>query len=119
VPAARLGPSDVVGAFAGVRPLASGGGDTGALDRGYAVAWDEPGFLAVRGGKLTLALDGARQALRALGAEAAALGLPEIAVPPFGALSQPAPTLAATRQRLPPRPSTFPPVTEPATWRPA
>jgi glycerol-3-phosphate dehydrogenase len=119
VPAARLGPGDVVAAFAGVRPLATGGGDTGALDRGYTVSWDEPGFLALRGGKLTLALDGARRALRALDTEAATLGLPEIAVPPFGALSQPAPAPAATRPRLPSRPAPFPPVTEPATWRPA
>jgi glycerol-3-phosphate dehydrogenase len=111
MPATRLGAGDVVGAFAGVRPLATGAGETGVLDRGYVVAWDEPGLLAVRGGKLTLALDGARRALGALAARAATLGLPEIAVPPFGALSAP------ERPRPAPRPATFPPVTEPVTWR--
>ena len=110
IPEARLGIADAVTAFAGVRPLAAGRGDTGALDRGYAVAWDEPGLLAVRGGKLTLALDGARRALRALRADAAALGLPEITVPAFGALSTVAPR--------PLRP-TWPPAAEPATWRAA
>jgi glycerol-3-phosphate dehydrogenase len=110
VPCARIGADDVVAAFAGVRALAMGAGATGALDRGYVVGWDEPGLLALRGGKLTLALDGARRALRALGAEAEALGLPEIAVPAFGALSAP--------PRSKPAPSpTFNPVTEPVIWR--
>ena len=112
VPGARVGLADVVTAFAGVRPLATGRGATGALDRGYVVAWDEPGLLAVRGGKLTLALDGARRALRALRAEAVTLGLPDVAVPAFGALS--APTPAGPR-----RPISWPPVAEPATWRAA
>jgi glycerol-3-phosphate dehydrogenase len=113
VPEARIGGADVAAAYAGVRSLATGGGDTGALDRGYVVAWDEPGLLAVRGGKLTLALDGARGALRALGAQAPALGLPEIGALPFGALSAPA------TPRPTPRPATVPPVPEPATWRAA
>src|SRR5450432_140501 len=114
VPGARLGLEDVVTAFAGVRPLATGGGDAGALDRGYVVASDEPGCLAMRGGKLTLALDGARRALRALRAEARALCLPEIAVPAFGALSAPVALPAPRRAVRGPVA-----VREPATWRAA
>jgi glycerol-3-phosphate dehydrogenase len=112
LPAARLTARDVLSAFAGVRPLAAGAGATGALDRGYVVGWDEPGLLAVRGGKLTLALDGARRALLALAAEARAFGLPEIAVPPFGALT----ASPAAPARAKPAP-TFTAVTEPVTWR--
>jgi glycerol-3-phosphate dehydrogenase len=114
VPAARLGWQDVGAAFAGVRPLPAAGGDPGALDRGYVVAWDEPGLLAVRGGKLTLALDGARSALRALGAEAKTLGLPPIAIPPFGALCAPG-GAAGRAERRP----ALQPVREPVTWRAA
>jgi glycerol-3-phosphate dehydrogenase len=114
VPGTRLGLEDVVTAFAGVRPLATGGGDAGALDRGYVVSWDEPGCLAMRGGKLTLALDGARRALRALRAEARTLCLPEIVIPAFGALSAPV-ALPAPRRPVPGPVS----VREPATWRAA
>jgi glycerol-3-phosphate dehydrogenase len=105
VPGAQLRMDDVWSAFAGVRPLAAGDGDVGALDRDYVVAWDEPGLLALRGGKLTLALDGARNALRAMRAEAEALGLPEIDVAPFGALS--------------PTKSTWPQLEDPTTRRAA
>jgi glycerol-3-phosphate dehydrogenase len=107
VPRVRVGASDVISAFAGVRPLAAGDGDSGALDRDYVVSWDEPGLLALRGGKLTLALDGARRALRALGAEAARLGLPAIDVPAFGTLSPQ------------PRPRALSPIADPVTWRAA
>ena len=116
VPAARLSMNDVVTAFAGVRPLAAGAGDAGSLDRGYVVTWDEPGFLALRGGKLTLAFDGARAALRALRAQAGALGLPSIVVPRFGALAASPPSSASSPPRAQRRPA-FPPVTEPTTWR--
>jgi hypothetical protein len=47
----------------------------GALDRGYLLDWPLPGLLALRGGKLTLALSAARQALRAIDARAGRLGL--------------------------------------------
>ncbi|MDB4979877.1 MAG: hypothetical protein JWM82_629, partial [Myxococcales bacterium] len=89
------------------RPLAPGTGDSGALDRDYVVAWDEPGLLTLRGGKLTLALDGARRALRALHGQAASLGLPSIHVPAFGALGATAPEA---------RPA-LPVLVDPATWR--
>jgi glycerol-3-phosphate dehydrogenase len=111
VPRAHLSVENVSSAFAGVRPLATGGGDVGALDRDYVIAWDEPGLLALRGGKLTLALDGARRALHALRAEAEALGLPEVDVAPFGALSAPAST--------PLRRPTLPQLADPTTWRAA
>ncbi|MEO5769185.1 MAG: FAD-dependent oxidoreductase [Polyangia bacterium] len=81
-----------VSAFAGVRALAarnrtaSRGTVTSALDRDYVVSWDRPGLLAVRGGKLTLALDGARSALRAIDRARVPLGLPPLAVPAAGRL---------------------------------
>jgi glycerol-3-phosphate dehydrogenase len=109
VPRAALAAGDVVTAFAGVRPLAAGDGDAGALDRDYVIAWDEPGLLALRGGKLTLALDGARGALRALRAQAEPLGLPAIHVPAFGALSALVPT--------PARRPALPPIVDPVPWR--
>jgi glycerol-3-phosphate dehydrogenase len=85
-----------VTAFAGVRALAVNGGGAGGadggtavLDRDYAVGWQEPGLLFIRGGKLTLGLDGARRALRALRAQSRALGLPDIIVPAVGTLPAP------------------------------
>jgi glycerol-3-phosphate dehydrogenase len=81
-PAARLRPSDVVGAFAGVRPLAGAGGDPEAMDRGYQLSWDAPGLLALRGGKLTLAPQAARAALRAIHRRRGRLGLQALAIPP-------------------------------------
>jgi glycerol-3-phosphate dehydrogenase len=87
-PTAKLGLADVTAAFAGVRPLAMGTtADTGALDRDYVVNWDAPGLLAVRGGKLTLALTGARRALSAIARERHALSLPPLAIPRAGQLS--------------------------------
>lgn len=89
-----------VSAFAGVRALAapnrtaSRGTVTSALDRDYVVSWDRPGLLAVRGGKLTLALDGARSALRAIDHARGPLGLPSLAVPAAGRLS-PLPALTS------------------------
>jgi glycerol-3-phosphate dehydrogenase len=95
LPAARDARDAVVTAFAGVRALAAGrwsGGGTGALDRDYDLRWDEPGLLAVRGGKLTLALHGARCALAALTRARRELGLPPLTVPAAGALRGPLPT---------------------------
>src|SRR6185503_4497820 len=93
LPAAGVGTGLSVSAFAGVRALAAPGwgasrGSTGALDRDYAVSWDQPGLLALRGGKLTLALDGARGALRALNRERPTLGLPLLDIPGVGALHE-------------------------------
>ncbi len=58
-PDARLGPADVVSAWAGVRPLAasarggSGGASTGAASREHAVDVEPRGLVTVSGGKLT------------------------------------------------------------------
>lgn len=59
-PTAMLGPSDVVSAWAGLRPLvAQGQRDDGAADapaavsREHAVGWSATGLLTVSGGKLT------------------------------------------------------------------
>jgi glycerol-3-phosphate dehydrogenase len=53
-PAAHLAPTDVVSAWAGVRPLvASGNGKPDAVSREHAITWSTPGLLTVSGGKLT------------------------------------------------------------------
>jgi glycerol-3-phosphate dehydrogenase len=96
LPAGAIGTGVPVSAFAGVRALATrgwgpSGARTGAMDRDYAVSWDQPGLLAVRGGKLTLALDGARRALRALNRQGPALGLPPLGIPGLGTLGEPLP----------------------------
>lgn len=50
----ELGPSDVLGSFAGLRPLLAGAGDRGAdLSRKHAVLTSPDGVLTVVGGKLT------------------------------------------------------------------
>ena len=81
-PAASLRTSDVVGAFAGVRPLADpAAGDPQAMDRGYQLSWDAPGLLALRGGKLALAPAAARSALKAIHRRRARLRLESLAIP--------------------------------------
>jgi glycerol-3-phosphate dehydrogenase len=86
-PAADLRLPDVAAAFAGLRPLVMGATpDPGTLDRGYVVNWDAPGLLAVRGGKLTLALTGARQALSVITRERRRLSLPLLNIPRTGQL---------------------------------
>jgi glycerol-3-phosphate dehydrogenase len=95
-PGARVARDANVTAFAGVRALVVNGGrgakgGTAVLDRDYAVAWEEPGLLVLRGGKLTLGLDGARRALRALQRQRRALALPDIVVPAVGTLTAPLP----------------------------
>ena len=88
-PHAGLRASDIKRTFAGVRPLAGAGGHLGRLDRGYALDWPLPGLLAMRGGKLTLALAAARQALRSIDQRRDLLGLeamaprPEHLLPPL------------------------------------
>lgn len=53
-PAAHLSASDVVSAWAGVRPLAAGSdGAPSAASREHAITWSAPGLLSVTGGKLT------------------------------------------------------------------
>ncbi len=104
-PGARLRPRDVAATFTGVRPLLRREGmrDPGSLDRGYSVDWDGPRLLTVRGGKLTLALHGARKIMAAIGRRAGALGIPRAATAPF---------------RLPVLPGARPPIsTEPRGLR--
>jgi glycerol-3-phosphate dehydrogenase len=48
-----LGPDDVCGRYAGLRPLAAGDGDTADLSRRHLIAEDASGALAIVGGKLT------------------------------------------------------------------
>jgi len=53
-PGAHLTPSDVIAAWAGIRPLvASGDKDPDSASREHAIAWTVPGLLSVTGGKLT------------------------------------------------------------------
>ena len=53
-PGAHLTASDVVSAWAGIRPLVvSGARDPDAASREHAIAWTVPGLLSVTGGKLT------------------------------------------------------------------
>ena len=53
-PGAHLMASDVVSAWAGIRPLvASGDKSPDATSREHAIAWTVPGLLSVTGGKLT------------------------------------------------------------------
>jgi glycerol-3-phosphate dehydrogenase len=76
--------------------------DPGAMDRGYLVRWDAPGLLSIRGGKLTLALTGARQVLAAVSRASCDLRLPRVVAPPFSlpALSGAPPPGAALRGEL-------------------
>lgn len=97
LPAARpLARETPMTAFAGVRSLAAGGSratggaegrsGTSALDRDYDVRWEEPALLAIRGGKLTLAMHGARRALAAVSRERTSIGLPKLVIPSAGEL---------------------------------
>lgn len=70
--ATPLGRNDVVGVYAGLRPLLDGGGDaTAKLSREHAVSQPRPGLVVVAGGKFTTyrvmahdAVDGAITQLR-------------------------------------------------------
>ncbi|PHX96048.1 MAG: glycerol-3-phosphate dehydrogenase [Gemmatimonadetes bacterium] len=54
-PAARLGPRDVIAAWAGIRPLVSGGhtGDPASASREHSITLGPRGVIAISGGKLT------------------------------------------------------------------
>ena len=54
-PGAKLGPRDVIAAWAGVRPLVSGGntGDPASASREHEVTTGPQGVIAISGGKLT------------------------------------------------------------------
>jgi len=71
-PEAHLETSDVVSAWAGVRPLvADPHGDPSSVSREHALTWNAPAFLSVTGGKLTtyrsMAAEVVDEVLRALG----------------------------------------------------
>jgi glycerol-3-phosphate dehydrogenase len=51
--AVPLGPGDVCGRYAGLRPLAAGDGETADLSRRHLIVEDPSGALAIVGGKLT------------------------------------------------------------------
>ena len=51
--ATPLGPGDVCGRYAGLRPLAAGDGETADLSRRHLIVEDPSGALAIVGGKLT------------------------------------------------------------------
>jgi len=51
--ATPLGPGDVCGRYAGLRPLAAGDGETADLSRRHLIVDDPSGALAIVGGKLT------------------------------------------------------------------
>ncbi|HJR68275.1 MAG TPA: glycerol-3-phosphate dehydrogenase [Gemmatimonadaceae bacterium] len=72
-PGAQLTASDVIAAWAGIRPLVAGrGADPGSTSREHAITWTAPGLLSVTGGKLTtyrsMAASVVDQVVRALGA---------------------------------------------------
>jgi len=85
-PGAQLTASDVVAAWAGIRPLVAGrGGDPGSTSREHAITWTAPGLLSVTGGKLTtyrsMAASVVDQVVRALGATAHSAPTHEVALP--------------------------------------
>jgi glycerol-3-phosphate dehydrogenase len=85
-PAAHLAASDVVAAWAGIRPLvARPDGEPGSVSREHAILWTARGLLTVSGGKLTT--------YRAMGAEVVDAVAKSLRVK-----SRPAPT---DRTRLP------------------
>jgi glycerol-3-phosphate dehydrogenase len=64
-PAAKLAPSDVVTAWAGIRPLVPAVGETpGAVSREHAVTTSARGLVSITGGKLTTYRVMARDVLR-------------------------------------------------------
>ncbi|PRX50189.1 glycerol-3-phosphate dehydrogenase [Prauserella shujinwangii] len=68
----RLGRGDVLGSFAGLRPLIESAGETADLSRAHAVLTDPGGVITVVGGKLTTYR---RMAADAVDAAVAATGL--------------------------------------------
>jgi len=90
-PAAQLTGTDVVAAWAGIRPLvAGGGGAPGSTSREHSITWSAPGLLTVTGGKLTtyrsMAASVVDQVVRALGATARPAPTHAVALP-GGAMS--------------------------------
>ncbi len=66
-PGGRLGPADVVGMMAGLRPLYDRPArSAGEVSRAYEMVWGPEGLLSVLGGKLTLHRRAAAEAVRFL-----------------------------------------------------
>jgi glycerol-3-phosphate dehydrogenase len=85
-PAAQLRSTDVVAAWAGIRPLvADGGADPGSTSREHSITWTAPGLLTVTGGKLTtyrsMAASVVGQVARALGVSARSAPTHQVALP--------------------------------------
>ena len=85
-PSAQLDASDVVAAWAGIRPLVAGRGtDPGSTSREHSITWTAPGLLSVTGGKLTtyrsMAASVVDQIVRALGVSAHEAPTHEVVLP--------------------------------------
>jgi glycerol-3-phosphate dehydrogenase len=85
-PAAQLTASDVIAAWAGIRPLVAGrGADPGSTSREHAITWTAPGLLSVTGGKLTtyrsMAASVVDRVVLALGASARPAPTHDVALP--------------------------------------
>ncbi|MGH7625014.1 MAG: glycerol-3-phosphate dehydrogenase [Gemmatimonadaceae bacterium] len=87
-PRAHLSLTDVVSAWAGVRPLAAtpdSDGAPGRVSREHAITWTAPGLLTITGGKLTtyrsVAEDVVREAAKSLGQRDARAGTERVALP--------------------------------------
>ena len=85
-PTAQLAPTDVIAAWAGIRPLVPGGGvDPGTTSREHSITWTAPGLLTVTGGKLTtyrsMAASVVNKIARALGVSARAAPTHRVALP--------------------------------------
>ncbi|RYE87441.1 MAG: glycerol-3-phosphate dehydrogenase/oxidase, partial [Myxococcales bacterium] len=65
-PSLKLGPDDVLGTWAGVRPVVDTGASDPSKESREHVVWNEDGLLTVTGGKLTTFRMMARHALHAL-----------------------------------------------------
>ena len=86
LPTAQLTASDVVAAWAGIRPLVAGrGADPGSTSREHSITWTAPGLLSVTGGKLTtyrsMAASVVDRVVQALGATGRPAATHEVALP--------------------------------------
>lgn len=95
-----LVPSDVIGAYAGLRPLIESAGETADLSREHAVVESANGLFSIVGGKLTeyryMAQDVLDQAIAARGLTAAACRTRNL--PLVGAPANPVATLRASAE---------------------
>ena len=85
-PQAQLAASDVIAAWAGIRPLvADHGEDPGSTSREHSIDWTAPGLLSVTGGKLTtyraMAASVVDRIVRALGATGRPAPTHDVALP--------------------------------------